>query len=63
VIKDILTEIDRVDARARVECGQPISTRTAYNAGLRIGVVQGIDRVRQAIINMHAKDNAKEKDL
>jgi hypothetical protein len=63
LIKDILTEIDRVAQRALIEGCQPISTRTAYEAGRRVGCREGIDRVRQAIINMHSKDEAKDKDL
>lgn len=63
MIKEILTELDRLTARALVECGQPISTHIAYTAGLRIGINQGIDRARRAIINMHSKDNDKDKDL
>ena len=49
--------------RALIEGCQPISTRTAYEAGRRVGCREGIDRVRQAIINMHSKDEAKDDKL
>lgn len=63
MIKDILTELDRLTQRAMAEAVQPISNKVQYEAGKRIGVVQGIQRAREAIVNMHSKDNDKDDKL
>jgi hypothetical protein len=63
LIKDILTELDRIAARALVEGAQPISRAFAYESGRRIGVCQGIARAREAIVNFHSKDSDKDDTL
>jgi len=63
VISDILKELDKVSQRCLTECAQPIGDKIEYEAGRRIGVVQGVARARQAIIDWRSRDDDKEKDL
>lgn len=63
MIADILKELDKLSQRALTECAQPISSKIQYEAGRRIGLVQGIQRARQAIIDLNSRDEDKDKDL
>ncbi len=63
MIADILQELDKLAQRSLTECAQPISSKVQYEAGRRIGIVQGIARARQAIIDAQSRDDDKDKDL
>jgi hypothetical protein len=63
VISDILKELDKLSQQALKECAQPISRTIQYEAGRRIGVVQGIARARQAMIDQQSRDDDKDNDL
>jgi hypothetical protein len=63
MIADILKELDKVANQALKECAQPISSKIQYEAGRRIGVIGGIARARQAIIELNSRDDDKDKDL
>jgi hypothetical protein len=65
LLNSLLREFDKVSAQALKKCAQPIAAGTdvAYEAGQRIGVVNGIALAREAMINLHAKDSKLNDDL
>jgi hypothetical protein len=63
VLQKLLAELDKCAAQALKESGQPISKLVSYEAGRRIGMVQGIARARQQLVDFYSKDSAKDKDL
>jgi hypothetical protein len=64
-MKDFLKAIDVLALHVLQEGVQPIAAGTdiAYEAGRRIGIAQGVQRARSAIINAHTKDQDHDKDL
>jgi hypothetical protein len=65
MIGDLTKEIDKIHLVALREAVQPLSAGVdpAYELGRRVGKAQGIATARQAIIEFHTKDTAKDKDL
>lgn len=64
-MKDFLKAIDQLALRVLQEGVQPIAAGvdTAYEAGRRIGIAQGVQRARAALIDTHKKDDDHDKDL
>jgi len=65
MMNDILRELDKVALAALRRGAQHISAGQdiAYEAGRRIGVCEGIQIARQALVDYHSKEDDKERDL
>jgi hypothetical protein len=64
MIQKLMQHIDRVRLRYANECTTPIGANdVSYEAGRRIGVVQGIDQTLLAIKQWVANSDEKDKDL
>lgn len=65
MIADISKELDKLALRVLQENSQPHTAGVdiAYEAGRRIGVAQGVQRSRQAIIEYHSKDQDRDDKL
>lgn len=65
MIADLTKELDKLALHMLKENAQPISAGVdiGYEAGRRIGVCQGVQRARQAIIDFHSRDNDKDNDF
>jgi hypothetical protein len=65
MIGDLSKELDKLLLRIMQENNQPYTTGAdiAHQAGYRIGTYAGVQRARQAIIDFHKRDDAKDKDL
>lgn len=65
MIAELSKELDKLALRVLQENAQSYTQGVdiAHEAGRRIGMVQGIQRARSAIIEYHSRDNAKDNDL
>jgi hypothetical protein len=65
MIADLSKELDKLALRILQENSQPYGAGVdiAYEAGRRIGMAQGVQRARQALIDFHSRDDEKDNDL
>lgn len=65
MIQALAQHLDRMISFASRQGMQPISPGMdiAYEAGRRIGVVQGMEQSKKALFEFHEQTESKEKDL
>lgn len=65
MIQKIAQRFDRMIHQARLRATQPIGmdSDVKYEAGFRIGVVQGMEQAKQTLLQWHQDEDTADKDL